>query len=263
MRERQGFTLIELSIVLVIIGLVVGGILAGRELIEAASIRAQISQIDQMRTAVLMFQEKYGGYPGDLTPDIAGRLGMATRSGLDGMGNGDMQIGAGGFPFTSMYCLRGESSLFWNDLTFDPLIKGRYAENGEAPITIAPGEAGRYLPEAAMGNGASIQVYSHYLPFSVSSACAEHDFCFSTTRITFTNPDGAYAGFEDAFLPAQAFAIDSKMDDGVPQDGRVVGGRALGAHLSYATAPCVANGGSGVQYDLAEDSRVCSLNFAP
>jgi prepilin-type N-terminal cleavage/methylation domain-containing protein len=43
--KRCGFTLIELSIVLVIIGLIVGGVLAGQSLINAAAVRAQISQI--------------------------------------------------------------------------------------------------------------------------------------------------------------------------------------------------------------------------
>lgn len=52
MRDRQGFTLIELSIVLVIIGLIVGGILVGRELISAAEIRATVSQIEKYNTSV-------------------------------------------------------------------------------------------------------------------------------------------------------------------------------------------------------------------
>src|SRR4051812_37452108 len=49
--SRSGFTLIELSIVLVIIGLVAGGVLVGREMIYAARIRATISQVEQFQTA--------------------------------------------------------------------------------------------------------------------------------------------------------------------------------------------------------------------
>ena len=47
-RSNRGFTLIEMSIVLVIIGLVVGGVLVGQDLIRAAYERAQISQIENI-----------------------------------------------------------------------------------------------------------------------------------------------------------------------------------------------------------------------
>ena len=50
-----------MSIVLVIIGLIVGGILVGQSLIAAAAVRAQISQIEKYNTAVNTFRDKYGG----------------------------------------------------------------------------------------------------------------------------------------------------------------------------------------------------------
>ena len=50
--KRAGFTLIELSIVLVIIGLIVGGVLVGQELIRAAFVRAQITQIESTRRSI-------------------------------------------------------------------------------------------------------------------------------------------------------------------------------------------------------------------
>ena len=58
--KSAGFTLIELSIVLVIIGLIIGGVLVGRDLIAAAQVRAQISQIEKYQTAVNTFRGKYG-----------------------------------------------------------------------------------------------------------------------------------------------------------------------------------------------------------
>jgi prepilin-type N-terminal cleavage/methylation domain-containing protein len=63
---RHGFTLIELSIVLVIIGLLAGGILVGRDLIHAAVIHAQVSQIEKYTMAANTFKLKYGGWPGDI-----------------------------------------------------------------------------------------------------------------------------------------------------------------------------------------------------
>jgi prepilin-type N-terminal cleavage/methylation domain-containing protein len=52
---KSGFTPIEMSIVLVIIGLITGGILAGQDLIKAAGIRATISQLENFNTATYTF----------------------------------------------------------------------------------------------------------------------------------------------------------------------------------------------------------------
>ena len=57
---KSGFTLVELSIVLVIIGLIIGGVVVGRDLIDAATIRAQISQIEKYNTAVNHSVENMG-----------------------------------------------------------------------------------------------------------------------------------------------------------------------------------------------------------
>ena len=65
LKTRSGFTLIELSIVLVIIGLLVGGVLVGKDLIEAASLRKQGSQIQEIVASVNTFRLKYNCVPGD------------------------------------------------------------------------------------------------------------------------------------------------------------------------------------------------------
>jgi prepilin-type N-terminal cleavage/methylation domain-containing protein len=74
--RRDGFTLIELSIVLIVIGLIVGGILVGQNLINAAAIRAQVSQIEKYNTAANTFREKYGYLPGDITPQAVAQFGF-------------------------------------------------------------------------------------------------------------------------------------------------------------------------------------------
>src|SRR6201999_1632157 len=87
--SEQGFTLIELSIVLVIIGLIVGGVLVGQDLIRAAAVRAQISQIEKYQTAVNTFRGKYGGLPGDLSASSAAQFGFVSRGGSTGQGDGN------------------------------------------------------------------------------------------------------------------------------------------------------------------------------
>src|ERR1700685_2222580 len=86
---RGGFTLIEMSIVLVVIGLVVGGVLVGQDLIRAAYIRAQISQIEKFNTAVNTFYGKYQALPGDIGATSAAQAGLTPRGGYPGSGDGD------------------------------------------------------------------------------------------------------------------------------------------------------------------------------
>jgi len=65
--KKQGFSLVELSIVLVILGLLVGGVLSGQSLIRAAELRKYITLQDRYRTALLSFRDKYFALPGDMT----------------------------------------------------------------------------------------------------------------------------------------------------------------------------------------------------
>ena len=73
---RDGFTLIELSIVLVIVGLLVGGVLVGQDLIRAAKIRSQIGQIEQFTLASQAFRLKYDSKPGDMLGTKAVKFGF-------------------------------------------------------------------------------------------------------------------------------------------------------------------------------------------
>src|SRR5579871_3923101 len=88
-KAYSGFTLIELSIVLVIIGLIVGGILTGRDLIDAAAQRAQIAQIEKYNTAVNTFRIKYGYLPGDIPDPYASNFGFQARGSVSGEGDGN------------------------------------------------------------------------------------------------------------------------------------------------------------------------------
>ena len=74
---------------LVVIGLVIGGVLVGQDLINAAAMRAQISQIEKYSTAVHTFQSKYGGLPGDLSDPYATQFGFQSRGVARGQGDGN------------------------------------------------------------------------------------------------------------------------------------------------------------------------------
>src|SRR5579872_3532957 len=88
--KQSGFTLIEISIVLIVIGLLVGGILTGLDLINTAAQSAQIAQIQKYQTAVNLFQIKYNGYlPGDIPNPYASNFGFQSRGTAAGEGDGN------------------------------------------------------------------------------------------------------------------------------------------------------------------------------
>jgi hypothetical protein len=88
-----------LSIVLVIIGLIVGGGLVGQNLIAAAEVRAQITQIEKYNSAVNTFRSKFNAIPGDMNVATAQQFGFtvgANCTGLQGKrdGNALIEVGA-------------------------------------------------------------------------------------------------------------------------------------------------------------------------
>lgn len=101
MRKQQGFTLVEIAIVLVIIGLLLGGILRGQELIQGARVRNIIDQQNGIKAAFFGFQDRYRGIPGDLTAaqvqQIGGGVLVATT-----FGNGVIEAADSGTAFQNL-----------------------------------------------------------------------------------------------------------------------------------------------------------------
>jgi prepilin-type N-terminal cleavage/methylation domain-containing protein len=86
---QRGFTLVEMSIVLVIIGLILGGLLSQSALIGVAQSKDLIAAVQDMQGAALSFRSKYGFLPGDFpnaTKSISGMVAPACTT--DGNGNG-------------------------------------------------------------------------------------------------------------------------------------------------------------------------------
>ena len=223
MRTRKhGFTLIEMSIVLVVIGLIVGGILSGRSLISASEAQAQLTQIQKFQAAVSTFYGKYGFLPGDIKNPEASQFGFAARGTLtgEGDGNGILQGISSTQTAYGMFQGAGETAMFWVDLGVAHLIDVAFST--ASPTTMpggwvyqGVGGLDNYFPHAKLGNGTYITVYSNngvnyfnlgsYWGLEVGGGC---DGCLGIN-----SPPG--------LTVAQANAIDAKIDDGLPQSGRV------------------------------------------
>ena len=226
----SAFTLIELSIVLVIIGLLVGGILVGRDMIEAAKARATISQLENFKTAMNTFNLKYDSLPGDLTQDQATAYGFQPTSRPDtayGVTHGDGRLDAdspgGACTFWCYAILASETVLFWQDLSSAGLMSG-FSQATDGPITTATvGTIDQFVPRTKLDDTYAF-IYSTREPFAGYSSppvvvppatfiqLAGVSAIDSTGQMTVAN----------TITPTQALGIDSKIDDGNPWTGLVL-----------------------------------------
>jgi len=88
LNKQSGFTLVEIAIVLVIIGLLLGGVLKGQEMIKNAEIRSVITDVQGLTTAMYAYRDRYNALPGD---DINAIVNSSSATGV-AIGNGDGKI---------------------------------------------------------------------------------------------------------------------------------------------------------------------------
>lgn len=254
-----GFTLIELSIVLVIIGLIVGGVLVGRDLISAAAVRAQISQIEKYQQAVNTFRGKYGYLPGDIKDPEATQFGFLARDVGKGQGDGDaLLLGSiGGVNFKGSYIVNGETGVFWRDLSRAGLVDGSFSTATMVGAYSMPAvQVPLYLPPAKMGSNNFVYVYSP------GSCCAWNTTAyvnyFGISQVTGTN--GASDPLTSMGLTVQqAYNIDKKLDDGLPQRGNVTATYVTANNAGW-TATNAGSASSSTCYDTGSGNYSITQN---
>lgn len=128
-RARQaGFTLVEIAIVLVIIGLLLGGVLKGQELIENAKIKSIAGDMKSVQAAYNGYVDRYKAVPGDEAAGVLtgrGWLGTAVPA---APGNGVLAI-----TVAQTFTNGGDQAAFWRSLRASNLIAG----DPTAPATVA------------------------------------------------------------------------------------------------------------------------------
>ena len=190
MNKQRGFTLIEIAIVLVIIGLLLGGVLKGQELITSARVRNLISQQDGIKAAYFGFLDRFRALPGDYvnaTTNIAG-------STVNGNGNGQIEAAATTLAPTAPNA--NEDIAVWEHLSRSGFITGAYTS------------AATYSAASAMSNPYGAYLMLRYANTYADSAVAP---AVAATRHILTTGNQ---------IPADLLAeIDRKVDDGAPTTG--------------------------------------------
>lgn len=217
-RLPSGFSLVELSIVLVILGLLVGGILAGQSLIRASELRAVATERDRYTTAVMAFRNKYFALPGDFTKatDFWGTAANCPGTSAQGSTNATTCNGDGNGMLTTNGGSANELYRFWQHLANAGLIEGTYsgvqgAADGNDSVI------GANVPGSKLATGGWSVYWLGSQPSSVTLWPGEYGntLMFGATRVG----DPTSAG---VLKPEEAWNIDTKTDDGLPRSGRVV-----------------------------------------
>jgi prepilin-type N-terminal cleavage/methylation domain-containing protein len=276
--RNNGFTLVELAIVIVIIGLLVTGVLQGQELIRQSRINNTISQIKNYDAVVNTFKAKYNALPGDISkaslfglnapkgsssPNTCSAQGEVVTTTTGGNGNGDNFLNAlGGVGCQQIATVgyinnyggggegwRGELANFFVHLSNSQLIK----ESFNQPAAI-------YNTNAINLQYPSTSVGIAMVALSEGSST----YWILGSPISIFNVTNT---FGNNLTPTEAYGVDSKLDDGNPTTGIVQATTGVNASNSFVIATgsastCVFTG--NITYNMAgtyENRKLCTLRI--
>jgi len=219
--RNKGFTLIELSIVLIIISLIVGGIVSGKSLIRASEIKSVISEINSYETAFRTFEDQYEYAPGDLPnakdywPDP-----LCLDSGTQLCnGNGDRM-------------LTNETFRAWQHLELAEMVEGAFT--GLLVASLSGCDLDENCPSSSLKHG-GYQI----IPLTTGGI----------SLLLGADVPGLFL-LGGIITPREAKNFDRKMDDGISDTGRVIG-------MSSLSGTCI----SGGVYDLSISEDYCVIQF--
>jgi len=196
MKQNKGFTLVELSIVIVIIGLIVAGVVGGQSLVRQAKLRGVMTDQNSIEVAFNTFKLEYDAVPGDMNNAWnywGAACGGNVQAHCNGNGNGAIDLFG-----------NREDDIVWQHLSLAKLDPGNF--------TYVPNDTvlGLNIKTSPINNA------GYWIWQGFATANADFLISLGTDRT-----DGSPYFNSGALTPTESFAIDSKKDDGRPGQGRI------------------------------------------
>lgn len=218
--KQAGFTLVELAVVMIIIGLLIGGVLKGQELIANAQIASTVAGIKGIDAATSTFNDTYNAFPGDMV-NATTRLPNCAAPCANGNGNSVL----GSAP-NAAAANANEALQYWIHLNLADLVSG--------VDTSGTGAFGASMPTTNIGGGL---VAGYIATGAIANRTAAATGRGGHYLVLRTAANAAGAG--TTLTPNQVARIDRKMDDGSPNAGTVMAIGGVGAANCASAATTV------------------------
>jgi prepilin-type N-terminal cleavage/methylation domain-containing protein len=189
----KAFSLLELSIVVAVIGLIISATTIGQQILEKAKLISTINQFSQLESAIINFKDRYIAYPGDFSDAYRyfdnGKNICGTKAECNGNGNGKIEV-------KDKY--NSETYRAWQHLSLAKIIKGNYSGIwGKDNYVMQAHNQGNLTLKYEKNYGNIIKLGNFY----------KFDGQTSDTGLLY---------------PERAEIIDLKMDDGLPNSGQII-----------------------------------------
>ncbi|MCB1531502.1 MAG: prepilin-type N-terminal cleavage/methylation domain-containing protein [Alphaproteobacteria bacterium] len=224
--KEAGFTLVELAIVMIIIGLLITGVLKGQEMIANAQVSSTITQIKSIDAATSTFRDIYNAFPGDMANASTRLRNCAGGNCDDGDGDGRLDVAVG-----AAVAAANEGTFFFTHMAAADLLSGIDAQN----LTF-----GSSYPSAPVGGGFTA---GHSLVGVNGFTAAEMR---PAHYLVLTGQTAVVADGTGILSVSQAARIDRKLDDGLIDSGSVIGETA-------------ANCRDGSEYAEINQDQLCNI----
>lgn len=244
--KKSAFSLIELSIVLIVIGLLIAGITGGASLIKSSELRSVMSEARGYAVAVNAFYSQYDALPGDFD--------TAVGTDADMIGNNDGQIGYA-VKVSTLADDNTEGNVAWYGLDQIGAIDDDLTYL--TPATGANVNMGQHVPASKIKSAGWIFGYltdaTNGSQNIVALTRAVGDVTIATTNdATASSPATVASG---ALTASDALSIDSKIDDGNGKTGKL---RSIINDGTVAGTNCSSTAGA---YAVGSDEVVCAVSY--